>query len=210
MTDLGIILIVIGVILIPTAYIIYRQVILIQKANRQAFQKRFERIQLLANKIKNGQPVNEPDIYEFAKNTLTRELTFRLLQHSDLAHLFPNEFYTIEKAAESNLVNWLEFPTELGACPDEIDYVKKVSFNFDGKSNIFDYYVYKFRMYDPHWAAKDGWMIGVVGPYFQNSKPYDHPNSTFSRLTHELSAGSADEEAKWVHENVFLPFVSIT
>jgi hypothetical protein len=123
-----------------------------------------------------------------------------------LTDLFPPEFYTIEKAAESNLANWLEFPTELGACPDEIQHLEKVSIQIEGQNNFAHYHVYKFKMNPPHWAAGHGWMLGVIGPYFDNSKPYDHPNSTFSRLNNKVDTSLPDEEAKWVHENISLHF----
>ena len=131
------------------------------------------------------------------------------MQKWGLTHLFPNEFYTIEKAAESNLANWLEFPTELGTGPDEINYLEKIAINFGSHANFFCYYVFRFLMNHPHRAAQKGWMLGVVGPYFDESKPYDHPNSTFSRFHDVPDANcAAEEEAKWVHENISLPFVS--
>ena len=51
-------------------------------------------------------------------------------------------------------------------------------------------------------------MLGVVGPYTDASKPYDHPNSTFSRLGNIANANLPDEEAIWVHENISLCLVN--
>jgi len=204
MNALAIIFSMIGLRVIPAGYIIYRQVISIKKTNRQAFQKQLGREHLLISWLKSGQLKNRPDIYSYAKNTLTRESTFLLLQHNDLVHLFPDEFYTIEKAAESNLANWLDFPTELGTGPDEMNYLKKVTIGLDEYPCSLDYYVYSFKMHDTHWAAGNGWMLGVVGPYSQDSKPYDHPGATFSRFNNNSDKEAPDEEAKWVHENIFL------
>lgn len=108
----------------------------------------------------------------------------------------------IVKGAESNLANWLEFPTELDACPDEMEHIKRVTFDFDGRNNNVHYEVFKYRVNEPHWAAKNGWMLGVVGPFFDDSKPYDHPGATFSRTGSTVDKVSPDEEAKWVHENI--------
>ena len=44
-------------------------------------------------------------------------------------------------------------------------------------------------------------MLGVVGPYFDDSRPYDF-TSTFSRINSKLGEISAKDEAKWVHENI--------
>lgn len=53
-----------------------------------------------------------------------------------------------------------------------------------------------------HWAAKNGWIIGVVGPYFDDSNPFDFPQATFSRVSSMLDKASPDDEAKWVHDNI--------
>jgi hypothetical protein len=55
----------------------------------------------------------------------------------------------------------------------------------------------------PHEMAKAGWMLCVVGPYHENSLPYDFPTATFSRLS-EAGSTSPEAEARWVHENIFL------
>jgi len=78
--------------------------------------------------------------------------------------------------------------------------VKRVTIKYDN-NNVY-YYVFKFKINEPHWAAKDGWMLGVVGPYFDDSKPYDFPSGTFSRLSSKYETTSPDDEAKWVHENI--------
>jgi hypothetical protein len=61
-----------------------------------------------------------------------------------------------------------------------------VTINFDEEGNKVDYHVFKYRVNEPHWAAKDGWMLGVVGPYFDDSKATDWPHSTFSRLQQQI------------------------
>lgn len=187
--------------LVVVAFIVYR-LASVRKASREISRKRFERIQPLFDNLESGKTLTPADVYDYARNLLTRETTFRLLDEYGLSDLFPAEYYTIEKGGEANLAGWLEFPTELDACPDEIEHVKRVTIDFDGQNNFVYYHVYKFRVNEPHWAAKDGWMIGVVGPYFDDSKPYDHPHSTFSRLSSKFETTAPDEEARWVHEHI--------
>lgn len=172
-----------------------------KQESKQFLDQKYERIKSIYDKINNGETISEADIFPFAKNVLTRELTFQLLVDNNKTNLFPKEYYTIEKSAESNLCNWLLFPTELDACPDEIEHVKRITIAFDGK-NIF-YHVFKFRVDKPHWAAEDGWMLGIVGPFFEDSKPYDFPTATFSRLS-KMDEIKPEDEAKWVHENIAL------
>lgn len=56
-------------------------------------------------------------------------------------------------------------------------------------------------MNEPHWAAESGWMLGVVGPYFDDSLPYDFPGTTFCRLS-KIEEITVEEEVKCVHENM--------
>jgi hypothetical protein len=191
--------IIVGLIILAIAIFAIYRYLTVKRQNSQLNQERFDRIKAINEKLKNGENLTEADILPFAKNILTRQTTYELLNEYSKADLFPKEFLNIEKGAESNLANWLEFPTELDGCPDEMELVKKVTYNIENE-NVY-YYVFKFRINEPHWAAKDGWMLGVVGPYFDDSKPYDFPGGTFSRLS-KIDSVSADDEANWVHENI--------
>lgn len=182
-------------------FAIYRFVT-VRKQNSKLNAERFDRVKELYDKLESVQEVTEADVLPYAKNIVTRETAFQLLADHDKTNLFPNEYYNLISGAESHLSNWLEFPTELDAHPDEIEHIKRVTLDFDGKNNLVHYEVFKYRMNEPHWAAEDGWMLGVVGPYFDDSKPYDFPQSTFSRVDSKLDKVTPEEEAKWVHENI--------
>jgi len=196
------VLIIIGLIVLAIAIFAVYRLSKVRKQNRKLNEQRFERIKPLYEKLESGQAITTEDVVPFAKNVLTRQTAFQLLSKHNKADLFPKEYFNLLKGAESNLANWLEFPTELGACPDEIEHIKRVTFDFDGQHNFVHYEVFKYRVNEPHWAAKEGWCLGVVGPYFDDSNPYDFPKSTFSRIGSRLGKVSPDEEAKWVHENI--------
>jgi hypothetical protein len=169
---------------------------------RKLVDKRFERIRPLYDKLEHAENISPDDVLPFAENVMTREATFQLLYDFHKLDLFPSEYLTIVKSAESNLANWLEFPTELATQPDELEHIKRVTIDFDGQHNFVHYEVFKYKVNAPHWAAREGWMLGVVGPYFDHSKPYDFPHATFSRTGSTVDKVSADEEAMWVHENI--------
>lgn len=200
---MNIVLIIVGVLVgLVVIFVIYRY-IKIHYQNRVLNKLRFERIKPLYEKLENGQTIDPLDVESFAANILTRQMTFQLLSSRDRKELFPEAYYTLIKGAESQLANWLEFPTELGACPDEMEHIKRVTFDFDGQGNYVHYEVFKYRMNEPHWAAKGGWMVGVVGPFFDDSQPYHYAGATFSRMG-SMDKISPDEEAKWVHEKISL------
>jgi hypothetical protein len=162
---------------------------------------RYERIKPLVESFSSGQVPTAEEIRTFASNIGTREATYGLLKERGNLDLFPSDLLTIEKGAEANLATWLEFPTELNGLPDEIEHLKKVTIPFDRENNVH-YQVFKFRVNEPHWASKDGWILGVVGPYFDDSKPYDFPTATFSRFSSKLGTIEPEVEAKWVHDNI--------
>jgi hypothetical protein len=100
------------------------------------------------------------------------------LERTGRRALFPARFLTQAALAESDMVRWLAFPTELGQPPDEIELVKVVS--RDTPDGPADLYLFKFRTHAPHWAAKDGWMAGVSGPFLRADPPTSAGDGTFS------------------------------
>jgi len=197
-TLLIIIVAIIAVIVIFAFYRLQK----VKKQNNVLNEQRFERIKPLYNKLQSGENITKEDVLPFAVNVLTREGAFALLAKFNKPELFPEEYNTIIKGAESHLANWLEFPTELGACPDEIEHIKRVTIDFDGKNNFVHYEVFKYSINEPHWAAKNGWMLGVAGPYFDDSKSYDKAVATFSRVDSTIDKTTPEAEAKWVHEHI--------
>lgn len=197
-----ILLTIIGVIvLILVIYVLYR-VFIIRRAQRKFNKEKFERIEPLINKFDSREGVSKADVLPYAANISTRAITYHLLDDKDKLYLFPLQYETMEKAAESHLANWLEFPEELNCCPDEMVLLERVTIDFEGHNTY--YYVFKFKVNEPHWAATEGWILGVVGPYFDNSKPYDFPKATFSRFSSKFGEITPEEETKWVHENLSL------
>ncbi|KAF2512617.1 hypothetical protein [Flavobacterium foetidum] len=195
-----IVFIIIGVIVSAIILFAIYRFIVVNIQNKKLNKVRFQRIEPIYEKLRNGKELTREEVLPFASNILTRESTYQLLWEYKKTELFPEFYHTIEKGAESHLANWLEFPTELDACPDKIELEEKVRIDFDG-NNVF-YYVFKFLTNEPHWASKNGWMFGVVGPYFDDSQPYDSAGATFSRLTPKESGISVEDEVKWVHENI--------
>ncbi len=92
--------------------------------------------------------------------------------------LFPDKYNTQELLAQSDMVIWLIYPTELGRTPDEIAFEKKQRVEENGEQ--MDYYLFKFRSTDTAFA-NDGWMAGVSGGYLVKDEPTPYAmGSTFS------------------------------
>jgi hypothetical protein len=156
--------------------------------------------ELAFKKLNSGETLSKLEIEDFSRNIETRADFYNLLAEFGKEALFPPEYYTFEKAAESVMTNWLLYPTELDTIPSKIEVVKKVSFLEN--DTTFIYYVLQFKTEEPHWAAKDGWMIGVVGPYYKDSKPYDWTTGTFSKFSKKKET-TPEKEVEWAHKSVF-------
>ena len=85
-------------------------------------------------------------------------LTYDLLKRYRLEKMFPAECSAPEYLAQSDLVRWLNYPTELGKSPDEIEYLGKVR-----KGEKF--YIFRFRSDSDNLPEDERgeWMIGWSG-----------------------------------------------
>lgn len=184
-------------ILLVAGVFLYRDYFVKRKFKKLA-EAKYQIVAPLLQKLAAKELVAKDEILVMAKDPALRHGVFRALETYNQSHLFPVEYLTREKGAEGFLVNWLEFPTELGTSPDEIELFTKVTLN---KGEALDYYVFKYKTKMPHWVGQHNWMIGVSGPYQKGSEPYDVPLRVFSRFN-TLDSISAESEVQWVHENI--------
>ncbi len=155
--------------------------------------------------LRQGKEVGSNSVREVACAAEMRNFLYDELVKLNQTALYPEEFRTQEAFAESDMVNWLVFPTELAQVPDEIELMKIVSIDTQTPDGIIDYYVFRFRTSPPHWAAKDGWMAGVAGPFLRKDAPstvsYGETFSTFeswgSKAPEEHVGNIQDIIEKW-------------
>ena len=167
------------------------------KLQRLALRK-YHAMKSLLDKLASNNPITEPEVLMIARSPSLRVTLFLMLEAQGLGELFPIEFYSEEKGAESHMVNWLEFPTELGQAPAEISLIRIIPIELHIKVH---YYAFKFRTSTPRWAKKLNWMIGVCGPYNENSQPFDAPSRVFSRFN-QVGMTKPEVEVNWVHANI--------
>jgi len=184
-------------IVVPLAVLLLNDYYVKRKFRKLAVQK-YKVVEPLMRKLSLKEAITEVEILMMAKDPSIRNAVFRTLDAYNRKDLFPTKYFTHEKGAESFLVNWLEFPTELGTAPDEIELFTKVTLN---ELELLDYYVFKYRTQTPHWAAQYNWMLGVSGPYRRESNPFDVPLRVFSRFK-PVENISPEIEVQWVHENI--------
>lgn len=123
----------------------------------------------VAGLIRSEVEVPPKEIEVVASSSEMRKWLFRELQEQDLRRLFPEEFANQEALAESEMVDWLTFPSELGRVPDEIELMEVVSDDYI--EGAVDYYLFRFRTAPPHGSADQGWLAGVAGPFLRKDSP---------------------------------------
>jgi hypothetical protein len=101
-----------------------------------------------------------------AANATARNKLFDGMQRIGRSKQFPSRYFSHEAFAESQMVDWLTYPTELGRTPDELELME----TFDLEDGEERYYLFRFRSGHPDWADY-GWMAALAGPYFVLGPP---------------------------------------
>ena len=100
---------------------------------------------------RGGEPPAEL-IERLASDSRTWTAIHRVVNYYRRTELIPANFMTQEVIAEAHVVDWLTFPTELGAPPAEIEHMATVRDTIDGISG--ETYLFRYRSDgDPVWYA---------------------------------------------------------
>jgi hypothetical protein len=157
-------------------------------------------LDLVLEDIKAGKKPNKAIIDQICTNKAQRFLFSRQLNVANQLDILPKQFQTQEAGAMASMCYLLTDTNSLGAIPDEIEWIDTVKFPTPEANKEATYYVYRFKMNPPHWAAASGWRAGVAGPYFPETPFYAMTFGTFSRLD-PMTDLTSEEHARWVHEN---------
>lgn len=126
------------------------------------------------SRLRRGELVPAEALEKAAACHETRSILF--LGMSGLGHLdqFPSAWCTWEAFGAAAMVDWLLYPTELGAEPDELELALTVWLDEPPTQAM---HVWKFRVENEPWKA------GVSGPYALVGDPQPlHGPLTFSRF----------------------------
>ena len=121
--------------------------------------------------LRQGKTVDAKHFERVAGRSETRGWLYEELSKLEKPSLMPEKFATQAALAESDLVAWLLHPNELGRVPDEIEMMKAVGVEMGEPTRTHDYYVFRFRVSEPHRPAIEGWMAGVSGPFVHGDLP---------------------------------------
>lgn len=122
-------------------------------------------------------------------------MVYQLLKHFERLDLFPSKDLTIPAQGEGILAYWLMHPNELQDAPSEIELVEEVNRDIQGEHGKF--LVFRYRMPAGHWAAKDGWNLGLAEPFLERDVPYSGVAGGFSRCGDRFGEVNPPELIDW-------------
>ncbi len=154
--------------------------------------------------VRRGATVAPAALELVASDADSRGLLFHELAALKQSALFPSRWATQPALAESVMVRWLEYPTELGDVPTAIELMNVVSEDVGEPDGVMDWYLFRFRSDDKSWKD-ESWMAGVAGPFRRREEPttrdYGDTFSSFdpwaSKTPQEHVAKIREIIAKW-------------
>ncbi len=161
--DCGVLLDLMGYVKLPEIVAELQKALLLKDTKLKGF--------AVVSLLRQGIEVDSLTSLNVASDPVIRNFFYNELQTLGKLSNYPNEFRTQEAFAESDMVGWLTFGTELERAPDEIELMKTVSIDTKTEDGVLDYFIFRFRTFEPHWAAKDGWMAGISGPFLRKETP---------------------------------------
>jgi len=116
-------------------------------------------------------------IERIAGDHLTRAALFETLKRLERLERFPARWRTWDAFACAEMVQWLNYPTELGEPPAAIEKVKVIQETSGGE--VLSLYIWRFRE-----EPNGPWLVGISGPYELAGTPQPvHGHLTFSQFT---------------------------
>jgi len=132
--------------------------------------------------LKAGRAVDDAEITRLARDMQTRSALYRALVKLKKVERFPEEDAKPERIAEADLALWLSHPHEMKALPDHLELVTMIERQEGTPPATRRYYLFKYRMDPPHFAAEDGWMAGMAGPYAPDGRMLEKPTGILSEF----------------------------
>jgi hypothetical protein len=194
-----IVLIAVGVVAaLAIGFVVWRLIATFQATKRRD-RMIFSKVAPLIEQVESGKEPDRAEIARLAEQASTRRALYAALEGLGREDLFPEQYMTKQAAAESDLTYWLLHPNELDSVPDGLELMTTVNREHEGRR--LEYLVFRYRMLEPHWAAADGWMVGISGPYLEDSPLYNWAPGTFSTFE-KYDSKTPDEHVDWLHETM--------
>ena len=166
-------------VLLLVGFILWR-LTSVGRGMRQRDEKLLARLDPIVKRIQAGQTVSLEEIDALAARPEIRFLLFAMLRAVKRPDLLLAKYQSEIEQGESALAYWMMHPNELQDAPEAIELVETIKRQVDGQE--MDFHVYRYKMAAGHWAADDGWILGLAGPMKPGLEPYLEKPGAFSRV----------------------------
>ena len=151
----------------------------VARGARKRDEKLILRLDPIGKRIEAGEAVSPQEIEALAAQPEIRYMLFAMLRHMKRPDLLPARYFSSVAQGESALAYWVMHPNELQDAPAAIEFVETIKRTVNGEQA--DFHVFRYGMRAGHWAAKDGWLLGLSGPMNPGQEPYLSVAGAFSR-----------------------------
>jgi len=165
------------------------------KGARQRDERILKLIDPIGRKLDDGETVTPEEVRSIARRPEVRFMLFAALKEMNHPELIPSDFQSPTDQAESALAYWLMHPNELQDSPEKIEHIQEVTRSLGGADAQF--HVFRYRMVQGHWAAGDGWLLGLAGPMEKQAEPYSFLPGAFSRAGDTEGKITPEELVDW-------------
>ena len=183
-----------GLALLVISFLAWR-ITSVGRGARQRDERLLNLLDPIGEKFDAGEEVTAHEVYALAERPELRYMLFTGLREMGHGDLLPHDFDDPVCQAEASLAYWMMHPNELQDPPASIEHVAALTRPAGSREAAF--HVFRYRMAEGHWAAKDGWLLGVVGPMDDTVEPYTALPSAFSRCSDKHGEVSPDELVDW-------------
>ena len=167
-----------GFVLAIVVFIVWR-LLSVPLGMKRRDEKLLRALDPIAERITKKELVTPDEISTLALQPQYRPLLYRMLKQMDRLDLLPAAYLSTTAQGEGLLAYWMMHPNELQDAPAEIELLEEVERERDGERS--KYLVFRYRMPAGHWAEKDGWLLGLAGPFRENDPAYPETAVAFSR-----------------------------
>ena len=133
----------------------------------------------LEEKILREESITQQEILAAVARPELQADFVRMLRCHERADLMPFAFQTIQARAKAELAYWLMNPLELGEAPETAEVLETLMRPLNGDQCQF--VVLRYRMPEGHYTAREGWLLGLAGPFREGESPFDSDAIGYSR-----------------------------
>jgi hypothetical protein len=152
----------------------------VARGARQRDEKLLVALDPIVEKLSKKESVTAIEVATLSSRPQFRPMLYQMLKHFERLDLFPSDCLSREAQGAGVLSYWMMHPNELQDAPCEIELVENVERDVQGER--CEFLVFRYRMPPGHWAEKDGWLLGLAGPFLENDIPYSGVATGFSRI----------------------------